>query len=407
MTVLELTAKGRAFRRSTDRLTQILLIACVLPMACSAPVTEAFQRHEREGVTWLLNRGPGTWGDGGEPPVTFVLEQIFGVDLTPVQAVLGSIDGIDVDHDGNVYILDGQSNELVAFSTAGIVLWRVGSRGQGPGEFQRPLGIALDDNGSIVVSNQSGTVLDRFDVMTGMFRNRRRVMEAGIARFFIDGFLAPDLILGHDRIPGAIGTRLLVLRQGAQLALAAAREIDVDPEVQVPADVSMTVAVRASDGKILVGHDGRYEIRILDHSLQLVQVIARPDVGHLVRTGFTVGDGGRGFFARMGWVGPPVVFPDGMWLVSASWPTGVSDPDAWIRKLVLEPGSPPERGPPGRSLDFFEADGRYLGGFQWVGDSGPEIGLPVLVAADGKLYTERSDPFPQLRRYRVMIRAME
>lgn len=350
----------------------------------------------------MLNRGPGAWGDGGDQPVRFVLEQIFGVESTPVQAVLGSIDGVDVDEDGNVYILDTQSNELVAFGADGIVRWRAGSEGEGPGEFARSSGIALDDNGSIVVSNQSGYVLDSFDLM-GRFRNRRRVAEAGIARFFIDDFLAPDIILGHDRNVGAIGTTVLVLRQGEELELAAAREIDVDPEAPVPADVSVVVGLRASDGMIFIGHDGRYEIRILDKSLQLVKVVARPDFGQLVRTGFTVDNGGRGIFANVGWLRPPVVLPDGMWLVSASWPTGVDDPDAYTRQLFLEPGSSPERGPTGKSLDFFDADGRYLGGFEWVGDSGPGIGVPVLVAADGKLYTERSDPFPQLRRYRVII----
>lgn len=366
---------------------------------------QTYRIEEREGVTWVLNTGPGVWGEPEEPPVELVLEQTFGVDVTPEEAMLGGIDAVDVDADGNVYVLDARSSRLVAFSPDGTVLWRAGSAGEGPGELQDPAGMALDGAGSLFVSNQSGAVLDRFE-LDGRFVERRRLIEAGIGDFDLDGFLDPQTMVGHDALMGEVGFRLLVVRAaGESLELVAEREIDLSPDTDLPPQVGIShpSGVPTVGEHILVGHDSRWEIRAFDASLTLRRVVARADVDHLVRTGFSR-VGSSAVTVVMGHVGPPIVFPDGTWMVTSSWPTEIDDPDAYARRLLTsEPEIRPDRGPSGRSLDFLDPDGRLLGGLEWVGDAGPDIGRPATAGPDGRLYTTLAAAFPQVRRYRVVL----
>jgi len=381
----------------------LLLLCHALPLAaCSDAGSGGFRTEERDGLTWILNTGPGVWGDADPPPVGFELEQTFGVALAPEEAMLGSIGSLDVDDEGSVYVLDRQSGRLVAFGAEGDVRWRVGSEGEGPGQFQRPRGMALDGAGSLFVANQGGGVLDQFD-LSGSFLGRYPFRPSGLSTFSLDGFLASGRMVGHDFLGGTVGTRLAVMRRGEPLELVADGEIDLYPELEIPAGVSAGVGVGVAGEEVMVGHDGRYEIRVFDGELDPVRVVARPDVDHLVRAGVAFVDGGRGGIAPMSQLAPPLVFPDGRWLVYSSWPTGVEDPDEWVRRTMLDRQAAPERGPQGRALDFFAPDGRYLGGLHWVGEGGPGIGRPSAIGADGRLYTTVSDPFPQVRRYRVIF----
>jgi len=47
-----------------------------------------------------------------------------------------AINGVDVDHDGNVYVLEGSAPEIRVYSPEGKLLRRIGRRGEGPGEFR-------------------------------------------------------------------------------------------------------------------------------------------------------------------------------------------------------------------------------------------------------------------------------
>lgn len=72
--------------------------------------------------------------------------------LEPVQlyGASGSGDGplyrptaIDVDEDGNVYVLDDGNKNIVVFSADGELVRTMGREGQGPGEFQQTRGLAV------------------------------------------------------------------------------------------------------------------------------------------------------------------------------------------------------------------------------------------------------------------------
>ena len=78
--------------------------------------------------------------------------------------------GIEVDSDGNIFILDGGNYRIQKFDKDGNYLQTIGRKGQGPGEFQRPIGLYLDSKGNIYVmrrrsgsSNYKGILFNLFN----------------------------------------------------------------------------------------------------------------------------------------------------------------------------------------------------------------------------------------------------
>lgn len=63
---------------------------------------------------------------------------------------------ITCDQLGNVYVIDYQMSAVEKFSPTGILILKFGSPGTGNGEFNNPLGITVDTNGFIYVSDDLG-----------------------------------------------------------------------------------------------------------------------------------------------------------------------------------------------------------------------------------------------------------
>ncbi|SOD03335.1 6-bladed beta-propeller protein [bacterium JGI 053] len=83
---------------------------------------------------------------GGGFPLTVVSSTIVGED-----AEFGSIVAATVSPAGNVYVLDHVNCAVFAFSPAGRMLWKVGRKGRGPGEYQLPTRITATPTGALLV----------------------------------------------------------------------------------------------------------------------------------------------------------------------------------------------------------------------------------------------------------------
>jgi len=71
--------------------------------------------------------------------------------------------------DGNIAALDAQKTTLQVFSTSGEELMTVGRSGQGPGEYQMPLGLAILQNGFAVSDLPGGKIVRYYS--NGEFRD--------------------------------------------------------------------------------------------------------------------------------------------------------------------------------------------------------------------------------------------
>ena len=72
----------------------------------------------------------------GFPRLTLVEELRIG-DVNDPNLGFSQVVTVDVDRDGNVYVLEAQVPEIRVFDARGELLRRIGRRGQGPGEFER------------------------------------------------------------------------------------------------------------------------------------------------------------------------------------------------------------------------------------------------------------------------------
>ena len=353
----------------------------------------------RSGVTYVENPESGLW-DSVSEPIRFELEQLFGADSAPAEAILGNIAGLVIDNDRNVHVYDGQAGQLVSFAPDGSLTRRSGSRGEGPQQFNDARGIAFDGNDTIYVLNQAGTRLDLWGT-DGRHRSTRPLEESGVMRAWMGGYLSGDRLAVMTTVLETAANDYLILDLGAPMTVETRFRVASIPEIKMPPGFIFQISHYFHGDEIFLGGWERYILRVYNSAGILQRQVTRP-VTYLRRPGFAaVGDATRG--SSYGGLGAPVVLDSGHWLVFASWPTNVHDPNAFT---ALEP----EDRPPTEwdsSLDLFDPEGRFLASRLSFDTPVPDIGRPWTVGPLGALYTVRSEPFPQVRRYRMEINGPE
>lgn len=78
-----------------------------------------------------------------------------------------SIRSFRVDEKGNIYVLDSRAPKLIKFGPDGQLLFSVGRKGQGPGEFMVPSGIELGKDNTILVYDLGNKRIAYFSSATG------------------------------------------------------------------------------------------------------------------------------------------------------------------------------------------------------------------------------------------------
>ena len=90
--------------------------------------------------------------------------------------MFGQTDGALFGPDGEILVLDGSKNHVAVFSAEGEFRSCIGRQGSGPGEFQRPVAIALLGNGQLAVTDPWAGKISLFD--------SSHVFESEISGFF-------------------------------------------------------------------------------------------------------------------------------------------------------------------------------------------------------------------------------
>ena len=105
---------------------------------------------------------------------------------------------IQVDEGGNIYVLDSRNHRLQVFDKNGNYLRTIGKKGQGPGEFNVPTHLQLDDEtGNIFVTDRSRTIV--------IFEKEGKYIDKDIhlAEYLDDFYLDSDrCIWGKFSLPG-------------------------------------------------------------------------------------------------------------------------------------------------------------------------------------------------------------
>ena len=80
---------------------------------------------------------------------------------------LGVLSGIAVDRNGNVYVSDRGATKIWVFDSLGRSQRGIGRKGEGPGEFQSPTGIAIGPDGRLWVRDINRVSRFTLDRATG------------------------------------------------------------------------------------------------------------------------------------------------------------------------------------------------------------------------------------------------
>ena len=372
-----------------------VLGAVVLLAACAPAEEWAGTIEDRDGVVYVDNPAEGLWSARQPPPLAFELEQEFGAELEPPEAIIGQVRSYAVDAAGNVYVLDRQPLRLLSFAPDGGVRWTAGREGEGPGELNNPRGIAVAGS-SLYLVNRGGTAVDEWD-SDGNFRAARSLVGLEIGLVSPAGFLPPDKLVVSRVMMGATGVTVSAVELAEPPALAARFEHNALPERPLPEHFGMEVDVAVRGDRIVLGSTGRYEFRVYDGAGNLERVVRR-DVDYLVGAGISTTESGS-MIAGYGGLDAPVRLQSGHWIARVVWPTNVDDPDGATAMMMSDDFRPVFN----TSYDLFDPEGRFLYSLVFEDTSEGEIGSRLQLGGDGALYAQLSDPFPQVRRYRVAI----
>jgi len=373
----------------------IILAIVTITAACSAGTEWAGTVEERDGVTYVSNPADGLWQNRAAAPIRFELEQTYGAEAEPAEAILAPIRFAAIDADANLYVLDRQAARIVSFAPDGVLRWSAGSEGEGPGELSRPAGMAIQGN-TLMLLNRSSTSLDSWDT-AGNFVDSRSIADLELGVVFLAGLIEPDTMVFANSLMGQTGVGVTLVRWGESPQLVSRFAFNALPGRSLGQNFWMAVAADVQGDLVSIGGNTLYAFRLHDRNGNLLSVVSR-DVDYLKPAGTYTTDTGS-MMSGFGGVGAPVLLPGGYWITYVSWPSNVGDPNVAVSMMATSEFTVEWMS----SLDLFDPEGRFLYSSITEGSLTPDIGRPLFVDAGGKLYTQLSDPFPQLRRYRVVI----
>jgi hypothetical protein len=142
----------------------------------------------KDGVRIVHNDKP-LWGKEPKIKLEFV-HKIGGLDAVDENSIMFKIWNIAVDQTGNIYILDTGNARVQVFNSGGKFIKTIGSKGQGPGEFNIPVNINIDRKDRIIIGDlranlflilsPEGIELSRFKIdneKTGIISPRCRLLN--------------------------------------------------------------------------------------------------------------------------------------------------------------------------------------------------------------------------------------
>ncbi len=381
------------------RIGGLLAVLAVSTITCASEPEWAGTIEERDGVTWVSNPAANSRSEDPSQPFDLVLEQTFGAEEEPAEALLSFVTGMAVDDSGNVYVVDRGDNHLVAFAPDGKLLWAGGSSGQGPGEFDGATFIAWDGGDLLYVDNRSAGQIDTWST-TGQYVDSQGLSPFGISQGWVVGLPDADTIVlrSSSRTEGD-GAVIHVFdisdgwRRTAQFFALGGRLADSEERASWA-----NVTVRVSGDSVWVGNRLQYELREYGLDGALRRVIAREHPSLIPYFVYR----GTGF--ALGAFEPPLWLSDEHGLVPRYWLVGIEDAEELKRgwDQFLSSGSrDPNIWSFDSAIDLIDAEGRVLGSLPIGGAFYESIGTLEIIGPDGRLYTRVFEPYPHIRRYRV------
>ena len=160
----------------------IILPILIVLAACGTQKTKWKGTIEEEnGVTIVNNPKEPMYGED-----VFSLEEelTIGEAEGREEYMFSQIRSIAVDKAGRVYVLDSREAQVKVFDQNGTYVRSIGKRGQGPGEFTRPLSISITGQNEIVVDDFTSRLV--LFSLEGEFKRNINIAKIGLLRVETD-----------------------------------------------------------------------------------------------------------------------------------------------------------------------------------------------------------------------------
>ena len=370
--------------------TAFTLAAC--ETGTESPVSEPEVIVETVGDTTVVRTLSGSvWG----ADATLVLEVSVGQLDGPAEHLFGWIFSIAADDDLNLYVFDGQAQEVRVFDSAGSYVKTLGRQGEGPGEFDRAEAIALLPDGRLVVRDPGNQRLEVFVPGTGeseqwaydvggLHSSSPLYTDVNGRTYLRTSDLSQDGFVMHLVVYGPDGTQVDTLPEPSSVhepPMLEAERRGVSPNGQ-PTLVSASATVPFSpellwtihpSGHFVTGLSSAYRIDLarddgvlrIERAADPIQVRDEERAYERDRTVERMRDTDPGW----DWNGPPIpehkpffrellAGRDGriwVWLTTEAHPVENEDHD------LEDPSSAPVTWREPLRYDVFEPDGTYLG----------------------------------------------
>lgn len=184
--------------------------------------------------------------------------------------VFSKIQDLDVDAEGNIYVLDPREAQVKVFDTQGVYLRTIGRRGQGPGETQNPVFIQVTAQGELAIYDHHASGMLLFYSLDGVYLRQKTTQSI----VFPIGLDSKGRLLAQYIFPPPDGRKVILRYDVDGSGLELAREEMGKDKVFEIGRPSCYGALSPND-TILWGDSKEYRLYLMSAEGRVVKIITK------------------------------------------------------------------------------------------------------------------------------------
>jgi len=254
------------------------MIVGVLGLLSTIVVAPAGQHKTRieNGVTIITN------GKKPDPPkgvpTKLVLEELYSVGGgDKPEESFADISALDVLTDGTAYVLDAKDSRVKVFDAKGKFVRAFGKAGQGPGEFNQPVGILITPENEVLVEDALNQRLAIFSLEGTFIRQVSTAKALGLSGIQMDG---RGLIVARSMGIGEAGKMSMDVKTYDKEFNPKVQLASVEFPISLQAKINPFLAMKLlyaldGQGRLYFGSNRDYEIKVVSPEGKILRTISR------------------------------------------------------------------------------------------------------------------------------------
>lgn len=342
----------------------------------------------------------GIWQDK-ETPISFELVQTFGGENSPIEALLSTtrfIQTLIVDKSLNIYLLDSRNNRLISYNKNGQLRWSVNKEGKGPGDINTSYDFSWNQKDKLYLLNIRSTRLDEFDLngnyvtsypLSGLNKYGATTVE----------YLSPDTFLLSSPINETYAAHIQIINIASDSLLESEFQLKSLPEIKIPRGFYQTTPVKVLNERIVLGNDHSYGFYIYNLNGKMLKKVTREIDANVSPAVVINPPPSSNSFVILGESYPPKKLNEKFYIQQNKWPTNIDNPNKFLEDALNRKEVTPAEFK--YSIDLLDNNFKLLYSYEYAGND--TIGIIKAIDHDGYLYTVTDSPYPQIRKYKVII----